>query len=196
MTSKSFADLNPNISLHNEPPQIIKKEFLNEHKDGVSEMKPNNPLNDFVLIRSQDHFNKREKELTTKQFETLKSKLKLTSEPFGDKLLKEKNDFVLMNGQGKILWVGEYNSTQTVKYDLENDKIIDTHEHGMEHVLQYVEHRTLSICFIRDKNISVFKDKQKKKFLQLFKSKSKQEFLCLPHTLHTIGSKACNSRRQ
>ena len=71
-------------------------------------------------------------------------------------------------------------SKQTVKYDLENDKIIDTHEHGMEDVLQYVEHRTLVICFFEKKNIRVLKDKQ--------------QFLRLPHELHTPDSKACNSR--
>ena len=140
--------------------------------------------NQFVLIRSQDHFNKREKELTTKQFETLKSKLKLTSEPFGDKLLKSKESIVLVNGKRKILQVGEYYSRQTVKYDLENDKIIDTHEHGVKCVLQYVEHRTLGICFLHEEDISVLKDKQ--------------QFLQLPHTLHAPGNggKATNGRRQ
>ena len=135
--------------------------------------------NQFVLIRSQDHFNKREKELTTKQFETLKSKLKLTSEPFGDKLLKMMNHFVLVNGKRKILQVGEYWSTQTVKYDLENDKIIDTHEHGMKWMLQQVEFRSPAICFNQYKNISVFT--------------KKKQFLHLPHTLYT-GSNTTNTR--
>ena len=148
-----------------EPPQS------NNNTKPIFEDKPQENIDD-------DENNDNEPELTEAEVD----RQRVSSAAFGDKLLKIKNSWVVVNGQGKILHVGEDNSTQTVKYDLENDKIIDTHEHGMINILQYVEHRTLVICFIWKQNIIVLKDKQ--------------QFRCLPHKLHTPGSKACNSRRQ
>ena len=83
-----------------EPPQS------NNNTRPTSEDKPQENIDD-------DENNDNEPELTEGEVD----RHRVSSEAFGNKLLKTKNSLVFVNGQ-KILHVGEYKSTQTVKYDL------------------------------------------------------------------------------